>query len=181
MIPAERDQARGSRKNRSRRLPRWWRPPHHSALITRRGSFRLPSTPSSTRSPMKSPYGTLLQERRKVLHAPHRRRDRALLSGPTDRARGRAGSSRGTWSDVGARGAIPALGGREGRGALGQPRGDRALRAGPGRASTAARDLMNAGEPMTNAWVTIAPQNPRLMRPDIPDTVYVPGTGGGVK
>jgi hypothetical protein len=41
--------------------------------------------------------------------------------------------------------------------------------------------LMKAGKPMPVAWATIAPQNPRLMRPDMPDTMYAPGAGVRLK
>ena len=63
------------------------------SFCTRRGSSRSPSTPSSTRSPTKSPMAACSRTGAGPAR-PHRRRDRTLLFGPTHRARRAAGPPR---------------------------------------------------------------------------------------
>ena len=85
-------------------------------------------------------YGSLLQDRRKALHAPDRRGDRAAVPGPAGRARRAAGPPRPARRALARGGHARARSGAEGVRPTGVPRGDGLVRAGVDRAGTPARE-----------------------------------------
>ena len=96
-------------------------------------------------------YGSLLQERRRALHAPDRGGHRDAVPRPPGRAGRAARAPRAAGRGVGQGRGLPPAGGREGGGALGAPRGGGVLRAGAGRRSdTCPRAARRASRPSTS-------------------------------
>ena len=106
--------------------------------------FPDPGTPSSMRSPMKSPTAPCSRTGARPC-TPASSAPSTLLSGPADRARRAAGPPCRAGRDVGAGGHVPPSGRRQGLGAIGQPGGRDLLRAGADGPRASAREPRDAG------------------------------------
>ena len=90
-------------------------------------------------------YGSLLQERRRALHARIVEAIERARRGPAGRARRAAGPPRPAGRGLGQGGHLPPAGRRQGLGAVGQPGGGGVLRAGAGGPATSPGDPRDAG------------------------------------
>ena len=93
--------------------------------------FPVPSSPSSTQLTHEVAYSTLLQDRRKTLHARIVGAIERSLSRSADRARRPTGPPCRAGGAMGAGGRVPPSGRRQGPGAIGQPGGGEAASSSP--------------------------------------------------